>query len=384
MKRPARALLAFGIALGMTAVVWTRQQTPRDEQPAEAVASEVEAKRDSAKSVVSSSPNQVRAEEPKAGSPLIGRAIDGGDVSPAPRCEIIDGIPDRPEVGDLDVVIDSPTRVVGVLTVSYTRRLIPDGGTFFEGQIEDGGGFFFAGEFEDYEFDSTLSVTQSRVTVRNCSPLSDNDKLLPGGISIQMNDGRGSYAAWPNDGGRLRLKPVHPTKVRGHLKFDGGSVPHAWLFLRGFHADEADGGHFEFQFLADEGGESELTASEPLTEGALRLVGEPIPVRYSAGATIELGELAMTYVPYLPEGLVGIGWADSDGPSVVDYLIEKGPAERAGIKVGDLVVEVDGFAIATIPEAMKRIPGAPGTKVRLKIRRGAEYLLYDIVRRKAG
>jgi C-terminal processing protease CtpA/Prc len=56
------------------------------------------------------------------------------------------------------------------------------------------------------------------------------------------------------------------------------------------------------------------------------------------------------------------------------------PAARAGIAVGDRFVEVDGVAVRSVADAMKLIPGSPGTMVRLKVLRGAEYRLFEVTR----
>lgn len=64
-------------------------------------------------------------------------------------------------------------------------------------------------------------------------------------------------------------------------------------------------------------------------------------------------------------------------------IIEGSPAQRAGHRESDVRLEVDGHAIASWEEGMKLIPGAPGTPLRLKVRRGSDFFLVDL-RREAG
>ncbi|MER3466744.1 MAG: S41 family peptidase, partial [Armatimonadota bacterium] len=65
---------------------------------------------------------------------------------------------------------------------------------------------------------------------------------------------------------------------------------------------------------------------------------------------------------------VGIGVTievRSDG-LLVTRVIEGGPAEKAGIKVGDLLFEADGKPIRGVED----VRGEEGTKVKIRVRRG--------------
>jgi carboxyl-terminal processing protease len=64
--------------------------------------------------------------------------------------------------------------------------------------------------------------------------------------------------------------------------------------------------------------------------------------------------------------------------------IESSPAERAGIKSGDLIVAIDGEDISHTPldKLVRKMRGMPGSHVRLTVRRSAENDLhtFDLVR----
>lgn len=70
-------------------------------------------------------------------------------------------------------------------------------------------------------------------------------------------------------------------------------------------------------------------------------------------------------------GGLGMHIAGEEGVVRIIAPIENTPASRAGLKSGDLITHVDGAALTgiSLPEAVKRMKGTPGTDVRLTIRR---------------
>jgi len=71
---------------------------------------------------------------------------------------------------------------------------------------------------------------------------------------------------------------------------------------------------------------------------------------------------------------VGIEITQEDGLIKVVSPIEGSPADRAGLKTGDLITRVDDTAVKglSLSEAVKRIRGEPGTKVRFTVLRRDE------------
>lgn len=70
-------------------------------------------------------------------------------------------------------------------------------------------------------------------------------------------------------------------------------------------------------------------------------------------------------------GTVGAGLSEERGRVSFTWLAPEGPAARAGMRVGDTLVAVDGVEVRSRQEAEVRLRGTPGTPVRLRVRRGA-------------
>jgi protocatechuate 3,4-dioxygenase beta subunit len=73
------------------------------------------------------------------------------------------------------------------------------------------------------------------------------------------------------------------------------------------------------------------------------------------------------------------------GPPKVRFVYEGTPAEKAGIKYGDVFLEVDGVSLAGMPmkDILPRTRGAEGTTARIRVQRdGGEPFVVDIARAK--
>lgn len=69
---------------------------------------------------------------------------------------------------------------------------------------------------------------------------------------------------------------------------------------------------------------------------------------------------------------IGVSLERVDEQLVVKKLIDRGPAQRGGVRVGDILMRIDGVATVNMPrkEASRRIRGEVGTPVLLTVQRG--------------
>lgn len=81
-------------------------------------------------------------------------------------------------------------------------------------------------------------------------------------------------------------------------------------------------------------------------------------------------------------GGVGLKVTNKEGRVIIISPIDGMPAEQAGVKSGDEIVEVDGKKINNVEDSVKLLRGKIGTKVRMKVRRGGanDLLTFELVR----
>src|SRR6185436_1372590 len=94
-----------------------------------------------------------------------------------------------------------------------------------------------------------------------------------------------------------------------------------------------------------------------------------VPITLLAPILDEL--LAHGRVAAAPRPWLGIYATEMDGHLVIGGLAPGGPAERAGVKLGDLVLEVGGERVAGLAAMFRRIwsAGAAGSDVTLTLSR---------------
>ena len=85
-------------------------------------------------------------------------------------------------------------------------------------------------------------------------------------------------------------------------------------------------------------------------------------------------------------GGIGIGLRLREGRFMIEQLAQSGAAEKAGVEVGDQVLTVDGDALEglTLDEAVGKIQGRSGSKVKLGIRRDGKAKTLSVVRQSLG
>ncbi len=77
---------------------------------------------------------------------------------------------------------------------------------------------------------------------------------------------------------------------------------------------------------------------------------------------------------------LGMYTSESDGKLVVGGLAEGGPAERAGVRSGDMVIEVAGSRVSKLAELFRKVwaLGPAGTEIALTVARGGDLLRLQV------
>jgi len=95
---------------------------------------------------------------------------------------------------------------------------------------------------------------------------------------------------------------------------------------------------------------------------------------------IDYGRVRPVYLGIVP-GEVGGSFVQRGGKRgvlLVDFL-EDSPAQKAGLKVADVIQAVDGFAVAGVDELNGQLATyPPGAKIRLQLLRGLKTLDYEV------
>jgi membrane-associated protease RseP (regulator of RpoE activity) len=104
------------------------------------------------------------------------------------------------------------------------------------------------------------------------------------------------------------------------------------------------------------------------------------PFTVEAGQTLDLGDVALARLGFEP-GTIGMQLrSDSDTQPTVTLVYPGSPADQAGVRVGDIVLAVDGARVSSMSDAIAKIRGQPGTMVQLLLRRGSAETTISIKR----
>jgi carboxyl-terminal processing protease len=114
--------------------------------------------------------------------------------------------------------------------------------------------------------------------------------------------------------------------------------------------------------------DSEQLDAEALTQGAIRGMVEALDDPYTAYLDAAAYELSQKDIEGKFEG-IGAQVADEDGQVVIIAPIADSPAEKAGIRAGDVILEVDGQSTAgmSLIEVVLLVRGPQDTPVSLLI-----------------
>lgn len=126
--------------------------------------------------------------------------------------------------------------------------------------------------------------------------------------------------------------------------------------------------------LALDGNDLEKT-DDYLVRMQARNPGDKIKLTYQRGDQKNTVEVTLIPRPGSDEkaqnrGTLGIQVEDSDEGLVVTELVEKGSAEKAGLRVGDVLLTLDGVRVGSMQALLKMLAGKKiGDKVKLTYRR---------------
>lgn len=111
-------------------------------------------------------------------------------------------------------------------------------------------------------------------------------------------------------------------------------------------------------------------------------IGFAVPINLAASimrSLVETGSVVRGYLgvatlPITPDDAVSLGLPRNFRGLVIDEVTKDGPAEKAGLKVGDVVASMNDKVLTTFDEWRLTVAQmAPGTKVKLKVlRKGKE------------
>ena len=161
---------------------------------------------------------------------------------------------------------------------------------------------------------------------------------------------------------------ITPTPKEGSLGSSKGtpseliSVWEAWAFLNDEHVDKDLFNSAEFEEFA--------------IKGMLEAIDDP----YTNYIEPKVLDIEMEDLTGEFEGIGAHVRTREDGAIQIVSPIEGGPAERAGIKAGDIIVAVDGNSLdgVSLLDAISQIRGPRGTSVLLTVRHIGSSALVDI------
>ena len=189
-------------------------------------------------------------------------------------------------------------------------------------------------------------------------------------VNVATNDGRtgdGAISLVSGQPSQLDIALQDAGNVLGHVVDENGaSVSGAFVTLD--HSPSVGGderisgadGRFRLINVAP-GDHSYLIFSAGFRSTTGNLSLQP-------GQALDLGTVQITRSS-TPPGNVGIGVGGSDAAVQVSFVFPDGPAAKAGMQVGDQLVQIDGKPVATLADARARLPGNPGTMVSVTILR---------------
>ncbi len=106
--------------------------------------------------------------------------------------------------------------------------------------------------------------------------------------------------------------------------------------------------------------------------------GERLPITLAEGQELDLGDIPLRPPP-VPSGTIGARLAVEDEVMIID-VTRNGPAEKAGLLPGDIVLSVEGTPVMDVREALSLLRGEPSTSVTVTVRRRDSEQSFSVLR----
>jgi hypothetical protein len=97
------------------------------------------------------------------------------------------------------------------------------------------------------------------------------------------------------------------------------------------------------------------------------------------GQVLEMGDVELS-PPRVTPGTIGAVVNPEGAQLSISHVTPEGPAARAGLQAGDVLLKVDGTAVTTSMEAFRLLRGTPGSQVVLTVRRAGSERSISVTR----
>jgi hypothetical protein len=201
-------------------------------------------------------------------------------------------------------------------------------------------------------------------------------------LVVQTEDGaQGSALISPSPGAveEVEIYIVGLASVRGRVVDANTRQPlsEAYVFVDGAEsarrsATTGSDGQFSLEYF--EPGEFTLVID-------VGSDGEPErrPITLTEGETLDLGDIPMR-PPSVPSGTIGVKLAAAGEELLIVDVTRDGPAAKAGLLPGDLLLSVDGTPVRGVKLALIALKGEPSTSVAVTVRRRGSELSLSVLR----
>jgi hypothetical protein len=201
-------------------------------------------------------------------------------------------------------------------------------------------------------------------------------------LVVRTADGAGGEAAVSPASGAVAEVEITVKSmggVRGRVVDAATKAPisEAMVFIEGERPPNPDNvtmgdGRFSLEGVA--AGERTLVIMGGSSRGVDRR-----PVTLAEGQVLDLGDIELRE-PTVPPGSIGAMVTPDGAQLAFSNVTPEGPAARAGVQTGDVLLKVDGTAVTNPMEAFRLLRGPPGSTVVLTVRRAGSERSISVTR----